>query len=84
MEVVAALEDGLDALFCCTEVRQRGMGGAPSEFAKPCGISSVMRRAETAWRRELAAHTIADLMAGSPHSAERTRRNYQRMSSTNA
>ncbi|MFC4907248.1 RrF2 family transcriptional regulator [Actinomadura gamaensis] len=81
MEVVAALEDGLD-LFCCTEVRQKGAGGegaAPSEFAKPCGISSVMRRAELAWRRELASHTVADLMERSPQGAERTRRNYLRM-----
>ncbi|MEV4259300.1 Rrf2 family transcriptional regulator [Spirillospora sp. NPDC049652] len=81
MEVVAALEDGLD-LFSCTEVRQRGAGGenaTATEFGKPCGISSVMRRAEMAWRRELAAHTIADLMARSPQGARRTHRNYARM-----
>ncbi|MFC5184201.1 RrF2 family transcriptional regulator [Actinomadura harenae] len=81
MEVVAALEDGLD-LFRCTEVRQRGAGGAnatDAEFAETCGISAVMRRAEMAWRRELAAHTIADLMERSPQGAERTRRDYLRM-----
>lgn len=80
MEVVAALEDGLD-LFSCTEVRRRGVSGqgAGAEFARPCGISAVMRRAELAWRRELAGHTIADLMARSPEGAERTRRNYTRM-----
>ncbi|MEV5569867.1 Rrf2 family transcriptional regulator [Spirillospora sp. NPDC052269] len=81
MEVVAALEDGLD-LFVCTEVRQRGVGGenaTEAEFARTCGISSLMRRAELAWRRELAAHTIADLMEHSPRGADRTRRDYLRM-----
>jgi Rrf2 family protein len=80
MEVVAALEDGVEP-FRCTEVRQRGMSGqgAGPEFVRPCGIVSVMRGAELAWRRELAAHTIADLMARSPSGAERTRRNYLRM-----
>jgi Rrf2 family protein len=79
MEVVAALEDGLE-LFLCTEVRQRGVGGqgAGSEFTRPCGITAVMRRAELAWRRELGAHTIADLMARSPEGAERAHRNFQR------
>ncbi|MFC6937709.1 RrF2 family transcriptional regulator [Actinomadura yumaensis] len=80
MEVVAAMEGGLE-LFHCTEVRQRGVGGqgAGAEFVRPCGISAVMRRAELAWRQELAAHTIADLMARSPKGAERTHRNYRRM-----
>ena len=29
---------------------------------KPCGIAGVMHRAERAWRKELAATTIADLV----------------------
>jgi Rrf2 family protein len=79
MEVVAALEDSVEP-FRCTEIRQRGVSGqgAGREFARPCGIVSVMRSAELAWRRELAAHTVADLMARSPGGAERTRRNHPR------
>ncbi|WP_141578415.1 Rrf2 family transcriptional regulator [Actinomadura sp. WMMA1423] len=79
MEVVAAMEDGLEP-FRCTEIRQRGVNGqeAGGEFDRPCGIVSVMRGAELAWRRELAAHTIADLMARSPAGAERARRSYPR------
>ena len=45
------------------------------EFGRPCGIATAMRRAELAWRRELAAQTVADVMAGVPASAaDRTRR----------
>ncbi|MBW8484824.1 Rrf2 family transcriptional regulator [Actinomadura sp. PM05-2] len=80
MEVVAALEDGLDA-FTCTEVRRRGAGarGGGPELGGTCGVAALMRRAEMAWRRELAAHTIADLMAQSPESAARTHRNYRHL-----
>ncbi|WP_250562431.1 RrF2 family transcriptional regulator [Sphaerisporangium fuscum] len=80
MDVVTALEGPAEA-FRCAEIRQRGEGavGAGEEFSRPCGISVAMRRAELAWRRELAAQTIADLMAGAQASAERTRRNYARM-----
>lgn len=81
MDVVAALE-GPDELFRCTEIRQSGVGGlgGGSEFLHPCGVTGAMRRAELAWRRELAAQTIADLMAASPKaSAERTQRRYREM-----
>jgi Rrf2 family protein len=80
MDVVTALEGATDA-FRCAEIRQRGEGGrgAGQEFAHPCGISVVMRGAELAWRRELASHTIADLMARSPSGAARARRNYLSM-----
>ncbi|GAA3229381.1 Rrf2 family transcriptional regulator [Nonomuraea helvata] len=80
MDVVVAMEGTEDA-FQCTEIRQRGAGavGADAEFGRPCGIAAAMRRAELAWRRELAAQTIADLMAHAPSAAERTRRNYARM-----
>ncbi|MFC7588480.1 RrF2 family transcriptional regulator [Nonomuraea antimicrobica] len=79
MDVVTALEGAVEP-FRCAEIRRRGVGarGAGPEFDRPCGVTTVMRRAELAWRRELAAHTIAELMA-SPESAERTRRNYERM-----
>ncbi|WP_040793264.1 RrF2 family transcriptional regulator [Nocardia paucivorans] len=78
LDVVTAVEGGVDP-FRCTEIRRRGRSGrtAGAEFAKPCGIAMAMRRAELAWRRELAAQTIADLVAGAPESsAERTRRGF--------
>jgi DNA-binding IscR family transcriptional regulator len=37
-------------------------------------ITTAMRKAELAWRRELASHTLADLLAAAPGvAAERTR-----------
>lgn len=64
MDVVAAIE-GPEEAFRCTEIRRRGMGeGLPrSAFAEPCAVSTSMRRAELAWRRELAAQTVADVRA---------------------
>ncbi|WP_327268561.1 Rrf2 family transcriptional regulator [Streptomyces sp. NBC_01218] len=82
MDVVAAV-DGPDDVFRCTEIRQRagGASAAAPEFRRPCGIASAMRRAEMVWRRELAAQTLADLMAdASVASAERTRRHFARTS----
>ncbi|MFK8846652.1 RrF2 family transcriptional regulator [Streptomyces sp. Ac-502] len=76
MDVVAAIE-GTDDAFRCTEIRRQGPGtGAPDrDFRRPCGISTAMRKAELAWRRELAKQTVADLLAGVPGpAAERTRR----------
>ncbi|MFD3421171.1 RrF2 family transcriptional regulator [Streptomyces decoyicus] len=76
MDVVAAIEGTEDA-FRCTEIRQRGAGAEASgrESGRPCGISTAMRKAELAWRRELATQTIADVIAATPASAvERTRR----------
>ena len=61
-EVVEAVE-GPSPLFRCMEIRQRGpvpLTGAA--VRKPCGIAQVMDRAERAWRKELAATTIADLV----------------------
>lgn len=78
LDVVTALEGGTE-VFRCDEVRQRGINGQgrEREFSRPCGIAVAMRRAELAWRRELAAQTLADLMKVAPAgSAERTRRAY--------
>jgi Rrf2 family protein len=62
LEVVLAA-DGDDTAFRCTEIRQRGpVAGPPSTFRRPCGIARAMWRAEDAWRAELAATTIADLV----------------------
>lgn len=76
MDVVAAIEGTEDA-FRCTEIRRQGAGAEVSgrEYGRPCGISTAMRKAELAWRRELAAQTLAEVIAGTPASAaERTRR----------
>ncbi|MFI6456972.1 RrF2 family transcriptional regulator [Streptosporangium amethystogenes] len=77
MDVVSAIEGGL-APFACMEVRQRGAGASAAsstEFRSPCGITMAMRRAELAWRRELASQTLADLLAStSPAAEQRVRR----------
>ncbi|OLT40646.1 Rrf2 family transcriptional regulator [Saccharomonospora sp. CUA-673] len=66
MDVVTAI-DGPDPAFRCTEIRQRGgsgeAAGPTSAPAAPCAIDAAMRKAELAWRRELAAQTLADVIA---------------------
>jgi Rrf2 family protein len=64
MDVVVAIE-GPEQAFRCTEIRQRGMGETMprSMFDAPCEIHASLQRAELAWRRELAARTIADIRA---------------------
>ena len=64
-EVLNAVE-GRGQLFNCTEIRQRGpvpLTGAACRT--PCGIARLMDRAERAWRTELEATTIADLVGTS-------------------
>ncbi|MEU6115324.1 Rrf2 family transcriptional regulator [Streptomyces sp. NPDC047117] len=76
MDVVAAVE-GPDEAFRCMEIRQQGAGAELSgrDFRQPCGIATAMRRAELAWRRELAAQTLADILAAAPAAAaDRARR----------
>ena len=64
LDVVLAI-GGEEPAFRCTEIRRRGPSAIPaSGYPKPCGIARAMWRAEEAWRRELAAHTVADLVAG--------------------
>lgn len=62
LDVVEAI-DGPEPAFTCNEIRRRGpAGGLPErEYPKPCGIHVLMDRADTAWRAELAATTIAAL-----------------------
>jgi len=61
LDVVEAIEGAAPA-FRCTEIRQRGpLAAAPEQCTRSCHIAAVMYRAETAWRRELAAVTLADL-----------------------
>lgn len=63
LEVVEAVERGEPA-FRCTEIRRRGPCAVaePKAYAKPCGITTVMREAEHAWRASLASRTVADLV----------------------
>lgn len=62
LDVVEAI-DGPEPAFTCTEIRRRGpAGGLPARsYPKPCAIHAVMDRADAAWRRQLAATTIAEL-----------------------
>ncbi|WP_424637710.1 RrF2 family transcriptional regulator [Embleya sp. AB8] len=81
LDVVVAVE-GPDDLFRCTEIRQRGDGVDPAaaEFRAACGVTTLMRRAELVYRRELAARTLADALAAAPPAAAaRARRRYARM-----
>ncbi|WP_206539659.1 RrF2 family transcriptional regulator [Nocardiopsis halophila] len=60
MDVVAAIEGPEDA-FRCAEIRKRTPDASPSSLRGPCLIDQSMRRAELAWRKELAAQTLADV-----------------------
>jgi len=62
LDVVDGVDGGGD-LFHCTEIRQRGPVPLTAEQCRqPCGIAKVMHDAELAWRRSLAATTLADLI----------------------
>jgi Rrf2 family protein len=63
LEVVLAV-DGADTAFQCREIRQRGPAAsdAPGAYRRRCGIARTMWRAEDAWRAELAATSIGDLI----------------------
>jgi Rrf2 family protein len=64
LEVVEAIE-GDEPAFACSEIRQRGPAALPAEcYTRTCGIARAMWAAESAWRTELRARTIADLVAG--------------------
>jgi Rrf2 family protein len=63
LEVVLAV-DGAETAFQCREIRRRGPAASdsPGAYRRPCGIARAMWRAEDAWRAELAATTVGDLM----------------------
>ena len=63
LDVVEAIE-GTAPAFRCTEIRQQGPSAiGRRNYVNPCGIATAMRRAEDAWKAELRAVTIADLLA---------------------
>ena len=71
LEVVEAI-DGEEPAFRCTEIRRRGPTAMPArEYRNLCGIHSAFVRADEAWRAELAAATIADLVVGVVRDAPR-------------
>ena len=62
LDVVEAL-DPEPSTFRCTEIRRRGPAAVPArEYRVPCAIHVVMDNADRAWRAELEATTIADLI----------------------
>ncbi|HEV7466076.1 MAG TPA: Rrf2 family transcriptional regulator [Candidatus Dormibacteraeota bacterium] len=62
-DVVAAV-DGSAPAFRCTEIRRRGPAALPDrQYTRACGIARAMQRAEQAWRAELQATTLADVLA---------------------
>jgi Rrf2 family protein len=62
LDVVEAI-DGPEPAFTCTEIRRRGPAAVPArEYRLPCSIHAVMDRADAAWRAELGATTLADLV----------------------
>ncbi|BBG05236.1 BadM/Rrf2 family transcriptional regulator [Pseudonocardia autotrophica] len=77
LDVVVALEGPEDA-FRCTSILAAGPDGDPArDYADSCAISLSMRGAELAWRRELAARSLADVATDalrySPDAADRVR-----------
>ncbi|MEM7288526.1 MAG: Rrf2 family transcriptional regulator [Actinomycetota bacterium] len=63
LDVVEAIE-GTAPAFRCTEIRQQGPSAiGRRHYVKPCGIAAAMHRAEDAWKAELRAVTVADLLA---------------------
>lgn len=76
LDVVVAIEGQTD-LFECTQLLRRGPDGDPDrDYRNSCQVAGVMRRAELAWRRELAAETLADIRdrveAAQPKAPRRT------------
>lgn len=63
LDVVVAIE-GPEEAFRCEQLLKRGPGADPGvDYRQACVASQAMRRADLAWRRELAGQTLADLKA---------------------
>lgn len=60
-DIVEAVE-GVEPSFRCSEIRQQGPCVGPgADFRKPCEIHAAFNKAETAWRAELRAISLADI-----------------------
>lgn len=67
LDVVQSVDGEMPA-FQCTEIRRRGPTAAPADgYLLQCGIARAMWRAEAAWRSELAATTLDDLIRAALH-----------------
>jgi Rrf2 family protein len=63
LDVVVAIE-GPDEAFRCEQLLKQGPGADPAvDYRQACLVAQAMRRADLAWRHELAAQTLADLKA---------------------
>ncbi|MCX4390637.1 Rrf2 family transcriptional regulator [Micromonospora peucetia] len=63
LDVVVAIE-GPEEAFRCEQILRQGPGGRGDvDYRQVCLVSQTMRRADLAWRRELAGQTLADLRA---------------------
>lgn len=63
LDVVVAIE-GPEEAFRCEQLLKKGPGAdAKVDYRQACLLSQAMRRADLAWRRELAAQTLADMKA---------------------
>ncbi|WP_283136892.1 RrF2 family transcriptional regulator [Rhizohabitans arisaemae] len=72
LDVVTAIEGPQEA-FRCRQILRHGPGGKEGvDYGKACAVSQTMRRAELAWRRELAGRTLADLKAEVERQSPRT------------
>ncbi len=64
LEIVEAI-DGDEPAFRCSEIRRRGPASVPARYyTKMCGIHAAFARANDAWRAELEATTVGDLLMG--------------------
>ncbi|MET9068968.1 RrF2 family transcriptional regulator [Streptosporangium sandarakinum] len=74
LQIVEAV-DGASSPYECREIRQQGRGALPAEECRtPCILAEKMAEAHRAWRRSLAATSLADIVAAlSPSTPSRTR-----------
>lgn len=66
LQIVEAVDGGA-APYECREIRQQGRGAlSPEECREPCILAVKMAEAHEAWRRSLAATSLADLVIELP------------------
>jgi Rrf2 family protein len=69
LQIVEAV-DGTSSPYECREIRQRGRGALPPEDCRStCVLAQKMGEAHDAWRRSLAAVSLADILADLPPTA---------------
>lgn len=77
LEVVTAIEGPEEAFRCAQILRATPGADQDVDYRRTCAISQAMRRAELAWRRELAERTLGELRdtveRGHPGTGDRVR-----------